>query len=147
MLPSLSLSTHVRYDTAAWYGELRAGELLFVPCAGAHVFESRGASLAVRYAHHDEASVACARDTARALACRGGGLELPPGSWPRALADALASHHGGGLVREERVDNATHAAPSVLELRHAMGCDDAMMADRLRVWSERRENARRRSRT
>ena len=150
------------YDTAAWHGELRAGELLFVPCAGAHVLESVGASLAVRYAHHDAASVACARDAARTLARRGAPA-LPKGSWPWMLAEALEnrtfgedSDGGGGdgargaardAVLDARGDDGARAAPSVLELRHAMGCDDAMMADRERVWKERRrENAQRRRR-
>lgn len=34
--------------TDARYGTLTRGDLLFVPCSGVHVFESKGASLGVR---------------------------------------------------------------------------------------------------
>ena len=108
-----------------------------------------------------------AREMERAPGAGGGARRgapaLPKGSWPWMLAEALEnrtfgedSDGGGGdgargaardAVLDARGDDGARAAPSVLELRHAMGCDDAMMADRERVWEKRRrENAQRRRR-
>lgn len=41
---------------------LNTGDLMYIPCKGIHVFESLGASLGIRFAHHDRMSSDCAQE-------------------------------------------------------------------------------------
>lgn len=46
----------------AFEATLQTGDLMYIPCKGIHVFESLGASLGIRFAHHDRLSFVCGQD-------------------------------------------------------------------------------------
>jgi hypothetical protein len=50
----------------SYEGEVKEGDILFVPCLGPHVFESKGASLGIRFMHQDKHSITCGHNLIKA---------------------------------------------------------------------------------
>merc|ERR1712087_224151 len=50
MFPSMA-------DAEAWEGDVKQGDLLFVPMSSIHIFESVGPSMGIRFRQHDHDSV------------------------------------------------------------------------------------------